>query len=154
MATNRRYQDASDKMNLLWFVVPFQVLVLGALFMLPFGFDKQSSLGLDFEHLLLLLAVYLLSVLIGLGYAAFSARWDWFGVQLFVLLCACTIIWLVASGIVSTRRPTDYHMLPVRQPLSKGPGTTQEAPRSVVPSRPKEEAVRDAEEALAAPPIR
>lgn len=36
------------------FVVSVYVILLGCLIFLPFGFDKRSSLGLDFEHLMLM----------------------------------------------------------------------------------------------------
>jgi hypothetical protein len=119
MVAEESYETQRERANLLWFIAPIQLLLFVAVFTLPFGFDKKSSLGLDFGHLLLFAAVYVTAVLFGLSYAAFSARWRWFGAQLFVFLLAAGITWLVASGIVSTSRQNDYHRLPLRPPLSK-----------------------------------
>ena len=43
----------------------FQGLAIAVTFLVPFGFDHPSSLGLDFGHFLLLLFVYALALLVG-----------------------------------------------------------------------------------------
>lgn len=67
--------------------------------LVPFGFDKPSSWGLDFGHLLLLGALYLVALLAGLGLAARRRRW---GILAGELALTAGLTWLVFSGALGS----------------------------------------------------
>lgn len=60
----------------LLIVMALQALCVVISVVVPFGFDKPSSWGLDFEDLLLLGAFYGILLLIGFVLAASQRRWD------------------------------------------------------------------------------
>ena len=56
-------------------LVGLQMAVVLAAVLVPVGFDKPSSLGLDFGHLLLLGVLYVGAWLYGLGLSIVLRRW-------------------------------------------------------------------------------
>jgi hypothetical protein len=62
--------------------------------LVPFGFDHPSSWGLDFGHLLLLGALYLVALLAGLALAVKLRRFGMAAVQLALL---AVITWLLVG---------------------------------------------------------
>jgi hypothetical protein len=65
--------------------------------LVPFGFDKPSTLGLDFGHLLALAALYLVAFLSGLVLAARLRRWK---VLVGELALPAALIGLVLTGVL------------------------------------------------------
>ena len=59
-----------------------QGLLIAAVCLLPVGFDKPSTWGLDFGHLLIGLSVYGAVLVAGLVLAALKRRWLGFWLQL------------------------------------------------------------------------
>lgn len=69
-----------------------QAAAIAVAFFVPFGFDKPSSLGLDFGHLLLLLGFYALSLLFGVVIACCDRKFAWAGAQVALGLFAIALI--------------------------------------------------------------
>ena len=72
--------------------------------LVPFGFDHPSSWGLDFGHLLLLGALYLVALLAGLALAVHLRRW---GLLLGQLALLAALTWLVTSGALDSPVPAE-----------------------------------------------
>jgi hypothetical protein len=78
-------------------LIAAQALVLGALVFLPVGFDKPTSLGLDFGHALAGIALYYVLLLAGVAVAVRRAKWGHLALQ---LAAPCALIGLVAAGVL------------------------------------------------------
>lgn len=79
-----------------WVLVFVQLGCILFLVIAPFGFDKPSSWGLDFGHLLLVGALYGITFLWGVVLSAIKRHWSLLGAQIvaFVLVVA---LWLFLS---------------------------------------------------------
>jgi hypothetical protein len=78
-----------------------QVCLLAILVLVPFGFDRRSAWGLDFGHLLIVLAIYAVAFLCGSVLAATQRRWT-----MLILQIAAPLAILAASFLLSsTDRP-------------------------------------------------
>jgi hypothetical protein len=80
-----------------WLLAGQGLFVLVALFV-PFGFDHPSSLGLDFGHFLLVLALYLILLVGGLIAAVKRRNWLLLGLQ---IATPCVIFGLAVAGVLS-----------------------------------------------------
>jgi hypothetical protein len=67
--------------------------------LVPFGFDHPSSWGLDFGHLLLLAALYLVALLAGMALAVKLRR---YGILVGQLALLAALTWLVMSGALGS----------------------------------------------------
>ena len=62
--------------------IALQAVSVTAIIFLPFGFDHPSSLGLDFDHLVIALGVYAAAFLTGLILSVAQRRWIFLAIQL------------------------------------------------------------------------
>jgi hypothetical protein len=104
--------DSHASIEILSFCILVQAISVAAAALLPFGFDKRSWIGLDFEHLLVLLGIYFVAVAIGLIYAAAYGKWNWLGAQVAGLLGTCAVLLLLSRGFQPDRNPKGLDLLP------------------------------------------
>ena len=92
---NTKWKITPGLMFALW-VQPACLLVI---LFVPFGFDKPSSWGLDFGHLLIVAGAYILSLLCGVVNAGIQKRWNLLAVQLMALVVAVGLVFGGLTGL-------------------------------------------------------
>ena len=85
-----------------------QIVLLGVMIFVPFGFDHASSWGLDFGHLILAAGSYVAALLVGLVVAGLRKRWLLLAVQILVPTLLVLSFIFASPGITST--PPDLEM--------------------------------------------
>ena len=144
------YDDADEgvAVHFLWALFVLQALAVAAAVLLPFGFDKRSWLGLDFEHLMLIGAIYILACLLGCAFAATLRKWKLLIVQVGGTLMVLLVLYLISIGLIGNENQPPVSPVEVKE---------YRAPLEGENSPPDREAVRhtieEAERQLAEPPI-
>jgi hypothetical protein len=77
--------------------IVFQTVLVAMALFLPFGFDRPSSIGLDYGHFLLLLSLYVVALVVGV-IATFSTRRYLLAIS--QLSVPVVITWLGFAGIL------------------------------------------------------
>jgi len=142
------YDDPDEGLavHLVWAFIVVQIVAIVAAVCLPFGFDKRSSLGLDFEHLMLVAGVYTLACILGCAFAAALRKWMLLLVQIGGALMALLVLYLISIGLIGDENvtPAPVEVQKYHAPLDskKSPADRQEV----------RHAIGEAERELAEPP--
>jgi hypothetical protein len=110
--------------NAVSLLVILQVVLLGALISLPFGFDQRSWLGLDFEHMLLLAAVCILAWVVGTVLAIVMRKWGLFFLQCGMAISVTAFGYLVLEEVIPFDAPspsTNAHPPVHQRPIPSKP---------------------------------
>ena len=69
-------------MRKLYYLISLQAALIAIILFVPFGLDQASAWGLDYGHLLLVLALYLVTLSIGLIDAIVEGKWTYVMLQI------------------------------------------------------------------------
>jgi|GEM_PF-2572901 len=143
------YDDPDEGIaaHYIWAFIVVQIVAIASAVLLPFGFDKRSWLGLDFEHLILLAALYVLTCLAGCIIAAALRKWMLLLLQIGGVTAVLLVLYLLSIDFIGKENrtpvsPTEVdHYRPPAERIERAPDREQ-----------VEKAIQDAERELAKPP--
>lgn len=76
-------------------VLILQAILLAILLFVPFGFEQDSSWGLNYGHFFLVLAIYVITLLVGLIETVVERQWKYVLLQSGVGVFALIVFMLV-----------------------------------------------------------
>jgi hypothetical protein len=83
-----------------------QVIALLALTLLPFGFDRPSELGLDFNSFLAGALIYLMALVLGVGVSIAMKRWWFAAMQMAVAVVVPAVFFWNLLFLPANQPPT------------------------------------------------
>jgi len=69
-------------------IVLLQAILVVIMLFVPFGLDQNSSWGLNYGHFFLILAIYIVTLLVGLIETVVDYKWTYVMIQAAVLMLA------------------------------------------------------------------